>query len=87
IKKEDVTTSEKQKEDTAGKEKIVVEEVKKKGMKRRSSGIKFDEGRSKMNHDKKSKKDESNTESDDETPAQRIKQKTSEAYAKEMHKK
>ncbi|MCI37632.1 hypothetical protein A2U01_0058856, partial [Trifolium medium] len=55
IKKEGVTTSEKHKEDTSGKEKVVVEEGKKKDKKRKSSGIKIDEGRSKMKHDKRSK--------------------------------
>ncbi|MCH93378.1 hypothetical protein A2U01_0014327, partial [Trifolium medium] len=92
IKKEAVTTSEKQKEDPAEKEKVaqkeavVAEKVKNKDLKRKSSGVKIDEGRSKMKHDKKSKKDESSTESDEETVAQKLK-KTSEAYAKEMHKK
>ncbi|MCI71052.1 hypothetical protein A2U01_0092315, partial [Trifolium medium] len=47
--------------------------------KRKSSGIKIDEGRSKMRHDKGSKKDDSCTKSDEETMAQRLKQKTSEA--------
>ncbi|MCI86333.1 hypothetical protein A2U01_0107614, partial [Trifolium medium] len=58
MKKEDVTTSVKQKEDTAGeenviKEKVVKEEVvvaekgKKKDKKRKTFGIKIDEGRSK----------------------------------------
>ncbi|MCI15994.1 hypothetical protein A2U01_0037134, partial [Trifolium medium] len=71
FKKEDVTTSEKQKEDPPGKEKVVkkesvvAEEGKKKDKKRRSPGIKIDEGRSKMKHDKRSKKDESSTESDE----------------------
>ncbi|MCI62132.1 hypothetical protein A2U01_0083389, partial [Trifolium medium] len=82
IKKEDVTTSEKQKEDIPGKEKVVVEEGKKKDKKRRSSGIKINDGRSKMKHDKRSKKDDSCTKTDEETLAQRLKQKTSEAYAK-----
>ncbi|MCH98976.1 hypothetical protein A2U01_0019986, partial [Trifolium medium] len=59
----------------------------KKDKKRKSSGIKIDEGRSKLKHDKRSKIDESSTESDEETLAQRLKQKSSEAYAKEMHKK
>ncbi|MCI78178.1 hypothetical protein A2U01_0099448, partial [Trifolium medium] len=74
-----VTTSEKDKvveEDTAGKEKVVVEEGKKKEKKRRSSSIKIDEGRSKLKHDKRSKKDDSCTESDEETIAQKLKQKT-----------
>ncbi|MCI30674.1 hypothetical protein A2U01_0051885, partial [Trifolium medium] len=88
MKKEEVTTSEKQKDDTAGeekvvKEKVVVEEAKK-DKKRKTSGIKIDEGRSKMRHNKGNKKDDSSTESDEETLAQRLKQKTSEAYAKEM---
>ncbi|MCI09192.1 hypothetical protein A2U01_0030275, partial [Trifolium medium] len=93
VKKEAVTTSEKKKEDTAGKEKVVEEkavvgeEVKKKDLKRKSSGIKFDEGRSKMKHDKASKEEDSSTESDEVPLAQKLKQKTSEAYAKEMHKK
>ncbi|MCI77340.1 hypothetical protein A2U01_0098610, partial [Trifolium medium] len=68
-------------------EKVVVEEVKKKDKKRKSSGITIDEGRSKLKHDKGNKKDDSCTESDEETLAQRLKHKTSEAYAKEMHKK
>ncbi|MCI80958.1 hypothetical protein A2U01_0102230, partial [Trifolium medium] len=46
IKKEGVTTSEKLKEDTA---------VKEKDRKRQSSGVKIDEGRSKLKHDKRSK--------------------------------
>ncbi|MCI92052.1 hypothetical protein A2U01_0113348, partial [Trifolium medium] len=65
----------------------VAEKAKKKDLKRKSSGIKIDEGRSKRRHDKSSKKDDSSTESDDENVAKRLKQKTSEAYAKEMHKK
>ncbi|MCI52094.1 hypothetical protein A2U01_0073338, partial [Trifolium medium] len=80
-------TSEKHKEDDAGKEKVVTEEGKKKDKKRKASGVKIDEGRSKMKHDKRSKKDESCTESDEETLAQRLKQKTSEDYANEMKKK
>ncbi|MCI71167.1 hypothetical protein A2U01_0092430, partial [Trifolium medium] len=40
-----------------------------------------------MRHDEKIKKDRSSTESDEETMAQKLKQKTSEAYGKEMHKK
>ncbi|MCI88830.1 hypothetical protein A2U01_0110118, partial [Trifolium medium] len=40
-----------------------------------------------MRHDKGNKKDDSCTESDEETLAQRLKQKTLEAYANEMHKK
>ncbi|MCI91963.1 hypothetical protein A2U01_0113259, partial [Trifolium medium] len=69
-KRENVTTSEKQQEDTAGKEKVV-EEGKKKDKKRRASGVKIDEGRSKLKHNKRSKKDDSCTESDEETLAQR----------------
>ncbi|MCI90653.1 hypothetical protein A2U01_0111947, partial [Trifolium medium] len=65
----------------------VAEKAKKKDKKRKSSGIKIDEGRSKMRHDKRSKEDESSTESDAIPLAQRLKQKTSKAYAKEMHKK
>ncbi|MCI43787.1 hypothetical protein A2U01_0065025, partial [Trifolium medium] len=61
IKKENVSTSETLKEDTAGKEKVVVEEVKKKDKKIKSFGIKIDEGRSKKKHDKESKKDDSCT--------------------------
>ncbi|MCI57783.1 hypothetical protein A2U01_0079034, partial [Trifolium medium] len=38
-------------------------------------------------HDKRSKKNDSSTETDEETLAQRLKQKTSEAYANEMHQK
>ncbi|MCI76705.1 hypothetical protein A2U01_0097975, partial [Trifolium medium] len=40
-----------------------------------------------MRHDKKAKISDSGTESDEETLAQKLKQKTSEAYAKEMHRK
>ncbi|MCI80976.1 hypothetical protein A2U01_0102248, partial [Trifolium medium] len=61
--------------------------AKKKDLKRKSSGIKIDEGRSKRRHDKSSKKDDSSTESDEETLAHRLRQKTSEAHAKEMHMK
>ncbi|MCI64778.1 hypothetical protein A2U01_0086036, partial [Trifolium medium] len=85
--------SEKQKESTAEKEKVIVDEKeeaivaevgeKKKDKKRKSAGIKIDKGRSKRRHDKKSKKSDSSTESDEEILAQRLKQKTSEAYAKE----
>ncbi|MCI59481.1 hypothetical protein A2U01_0080736, partial [Trifolium medium] len=39
----------------------VAEEAKKKDLKRKSSGIKIDDGRSKRRHDKKSKKDDSST--------------------------
>ncbi|MCI47054.1 hypothetical protein A2U01_0068295, partial [Trifolium medium] len=60
---------------------------KKKDKKRKSAGIKIDEGRSKKRHDKKSKKNDPSTESDEETLAQRLKQKTKEAYAKELHQK
>ncbi|MCI85775.1 hypothetical protein A2U01_0107054, partial [Trifolium medium] len=67
---------------------VVAEKAKRKDLKRKSSGVKIDEGRSKMRHDKASNKDESSTESDDDVPlAQKLKQKTSKAYAKEMHKK
>ncbi|MCI39994.1 hypothetical protein A2U01_0061226, partial [Trifolium medium] len=69
------------------KEDVVAEKAKKKDMKRKSSGIKFDEGRSKMRHDKRNKEDESSTESDEVPLAQKLKQETSEAYSKEMHKK
>ncbi|MCI49949.1 hypothetical protein A2U01_0071193, partial [Trifolium medium] len=68
-------------------ETVVAEKAKKKDKKRKSSGVKIDEGKSKMRYDKGSKKDESSTESDDVPLAQRLKQKTSKAYAKEMHKK
>ncbi|MCI49993.1 hypothetical protein A2U01_0071237, partial [Trifolium medium] len=66
---------------------IVVEKPKKKDLKRKSSGIKIDEGRSKSKHDKARRKDESSTESDDVIPlAQKLKQKTPKAFAKEMDK-
>ncbi|MCI67252.1 hypothetical protein A2U01_0088510, partial [Trifolium medium] len=46
------------------------------------------EGRSKMKHDKESKQNESSgTDSDDIPLTQKLKQKTSKAYAQEMHKK
>ncbi|MCI33159.1 hypothetical protein A2U01_0054375, partial [Trifolium medium] len=89
IKKEAGTTSEKQKEDPAGKGKVVekkVAEEGKKDKKRKSSGIKIDEGRTKRRHDKASEQDDSSTESDDVPLAQKLKQKTSQGYAKEMHK-
>ncbi|MCI68567.1 hypothetical protein A2U01_0089828, partial [Trifolium medium] len=68
---------------------VVAEKAKKKDLKRKSSGVKIDEGRSKMRHDKASEQnDSSGTESDDDVPlAQKLKQKTPKAYAKEMHKK
>ncbi|MCI53884.1 hypothetical protein A2U01_0075131, partial [Trifolium medium] len=75
------------KEKVVEKEAVVAEEGKKKDKKRRAPGIKIDEGRSKLKHDNMSKIDESSTESDEETLGQMLKQKTSEAYAKEMHKK
>ncbi|MCI20396.1 hypothetical protein A2U01_0041558, partial [Trifolium medium] len=90
IKKEKMESSGKEKEkEIVAEEEIVAaaEEGKKKDNKRKSSGVKIVEGRTKMKHDKKSKKDDSSTESDEEILAQRLKQKTSEAYAKEMHKK
>ncbi|MCI92369.1 hypothetical protein A2U01_0113665, partial [Trifolium medium] len=65
-------------------EDVVAEKAKKKDKKRKSFGIKIDEGRSKMRHDKGSKNDDSGTESNDVPLAQKLKQKTSEAYAKEM---
>ncbi|MCI30838.1 hypothetical protein A2U01_0052049, partial [Trifolium medium] len=68
-------------------EAVVAEKAQKKNLKRKSSGIKIDEGRSKLIHDKRSKEDRSSTESDDVPLAQKLKQKTSKAYAKEMHKK
>ncbi|MCI72986.1 hypothetical protein A2U01_0094250, partial [Trifolium medium] len=40
-----------------------------------------------MRHDKASKKDNSSSESDEVPLAQRLKQKSFEDYAKEMHKK
>ncbi|MCI27057.1 hypothetical protein A2U01_0048255, partial [Trifolium medium] len=92
IKKETVTTSESVKEKFV-KEKVdqkaevvIVEKSLKKDKKRKSHGIKIDEGRSKLRHDKRSKEDES-TESDDVPLAQRLKHKTSEAYGKDMHNK
>ncbi|MCI26116.1 hypothetical protein A2U01_0047310, partial [Trifolium medium] len=58
------------------KEKEIVKEVeKKKGDKKRKAvGIKIDEERSKMRNDKKAKKNDSSTESDEETLAQKLKQ-------------
>ncbi|MCI91778.1 hypothetical protein A2U01_0113073, partial [Trifolium medium] len=53
-------------------EAVVVEKSMKKDKKRKSYGIKIDEGRSKLRHDKRSKEDES-TESDDVPLAQRLK--------------
>ncbi|MCI65766.1 hypothetical protein A2U01_0087024, partial [Trifolium medium] len=53
---------------------------------RKAPGIKIDEGRTKRKHDKKGGEDESSTESDDVPLSQKLKQKTSEGYAKEMHK-
>ncbi|MCI91017.1 hypothetical protein A2U01_0112311, partial [Trifolium medium] len=64
-------------------EAVVAEKAKKKVLKRKAPGIKIDEGRTKIRHDKGSKEDESSTESDDVPLAQRLKQKTSEAYAKD----
>ncbi|MCI79695.1 hypothetical protein A2U01_0100966, partial [Trifolium medium] len=69
------------------KEKVVAEKVevvvagkaKKKDRKRKHSGINIDEGRSKMKDDKQD--ESSGTESDDVPLAQKLKQKTSEAYA------
>ncbi|MCI64716.1 hypothetical protein A2U01_0085974, partial [Trifolium medium] len=64
------------------------EKAKKKDRKRKSSGVKIDEGRSKMRDDMASKQDESSgTESDDVPLAQRLKQQSSKAYAKEMNRK
>ncbi|MCI61526.1 hypothetical protein A2U01_0082783, partial [Trifolium medium] len=84
IVKEKISVEEK-KDDQ--KEVVVAKKTKKKDKKRKSSGIKIDEGRSKMWHDKASKKDDdSGIESDDIPLAQKLKQKTSKAYAKEMHK-
>ncbi|MCI47368.1 hypothetical protein A2U01_0068609, partial [Trifolium medium] len=72
IKKEAVTTSESVKEQVV-KEKVVAEKAKKKDRKRKFSGIKIDEGRSKMKDDKASKQNESSgTESDDVPLAQRL---------------
>ncbi|MCI72621.1 hypothetical protein A2U01_0093884, partial [Trifolium medium] len=56
IEKVDVVVS--KKSDAA-----VVEKPKKKDLKRKSSGIKIEEGRSKSKHDKARRKDESSTES------------------------
>ncbi|MCI80261.1 hypothetical protein A2U01_0101532, partial [Trifolium medium] len=44
---------------------VVAEKPKKKDSKRKSSGIKIVEGRSKLKHDKARKEDDSYTESDD----------------------
>ncbi|MCI63948.1 hypothetical protein A2U01_0085205, partial [Trifolium medium] len=65
MKKEKVITSEKEKEIVAEKEKVVAAEdgKKKKEKKRKSVGIKIDEGRTKTKHDKRSKKNDSSTES------------------------
>ncbi|MCI33454.1 hypothetical protein A2U01_0054671, partial [Trifolium medium] len=69
------------------KEMIVAEAGKKKDKKRKSVGIKIDEGKSKRRQEKRAKKNDLSTESDEETLAQRLKHKTLEAYAKEMHQK
>ncbi|MCI34191.1 hypothetical protein A2U01_0055409, partial [Trifolium medium] len=61
MKKEEVIFAEK-------KEVIVAKAGKKKDSKKRKSvGIKIDEGRSKRRHDKRTKKNDSSTESDEET--------------------
>ncbi|MCI47575.1 hypothetical protein A2U01_0068817, partial [Trifolium medium] len=61
---------------------------KKKGDKKRKAvGVRIDEERTKKRHDKKAKTSDSGTESDEVPLAQKLKQKTSEAYAKEMHQK
>ncbi|MCI90197.1 hypothetical protein A2U01_0111488, partial [Trifolium medium] len=59
----------------------------KKDKKRKSSGVKIDEGRSKRKHDKKDEKDDSSTESDDVPLTQKMKQKTSKEYAKDLNEK
>ncbi|MCI80244.1 hypothetical protein A2U01_0101515, partial [Trifolium medium] len=59
---------------------------KKEDKKRKASGIRIVEGRSKLKHDKRSKEDESGTESDDVPLSQKLKQRTSEDYTKEMTK-
>ncbi|MCI83798.1 hypothetical protein A2U01_0105074, partial [Trifolium medium] len=66
---------------------VIAEKPKKKDLKRKSSGIKIDEGISKLKHDKTRKEDDSSTDTDDVPLAQKLKQKTSKAYAKEMHEK
>ncbi|MCI44513.1 hypothetical protein A2U01_0065752, partial [Trifolium medium] len=63
-------------------------EEKKKGEKKRKVvGIRIDEGLTKKRHAKKAKTSDSDTESDERALAQRMKQKTSENLAKEMHQK
>ncbi|MCI95771.1 hypothetical protein A2U01_0117070, partial [Trifolium medium] len=44
---------------------VVAKKPKKKDLKRKSSGVKIDEGRSKSKHDKARKDNDSSTESDD----------------------
>ncbi|MCI46172.1 hypothetical protein A2U01_0067412, partial [Trifolium medium] len=68
--KEKVIVAEKEEVIVAEKEEVVATEVgKKKEKKRKSYGIKIVEGRTKTKHDKRSKKDDSSTESDEETLA------------------
>ncbi|MCI42910.1 hypothetical protein A2U01_0064147, partial [Trifolium medium] len=66
---------------------VIAKKPKKKDLKRKPSGIRIDEGRSKLKHDKARKEDDSSTESDDVVPmSQKLKQKTSKDFAKEMNK-
>ncbi|MCI33246.1 hypothetical protein A2U01_0054463, partial [Trifolium medium] len=77
-----------QKKEVKKEEEIVAEAGKKKNKKKRKAvGIRIDEERTKKRHDKKAKTSDSGTESDEVTIAQKLKQETSEAYAKEMHQK
>ncbi|MCI35131.1 hypothetical protein A2U01_0056352, partial [Trifolium medium] len=77
-----------QKEEVKKEEEVVKVAGKKKGEKKRKVvGIKIDEGRTKQRHDNKAKTSDSCTESDEKTLAQRMKQKTLEDLAKEMHHK
>ncbi|MCI61200.1 hypothetical protein A2U01_0082457, partial [Trifolium medium] len=78
-RKRNVKTSEEetQKKEVKKEEVIVAEAGKKKSDKKRKAvGIKIDEGRTKKRHDKKAKTNDSSTESDEETLAQKLKQKT-----------
>ncbi|MCI35750.1 hypothetical protein A2U01_0056971, partial [Trifolium medium] len=92
-RKRNVKTSEEEtqkrevKKEEVKKEEVIVAEAgkKKNDKKRKAVGIRIDEERSKKIHDKKAKTSDSGTESDEVTLAQKLKQKTLEAYAKEMH--
>ncbi|MCI46751.1 hypothetical protein A2U01_0067992, partial [Trifolium medium] len=72
----------------AKKEKVVKEAGKKKeDKKRKASGIRIDEGKSKKRHDKKARLSDSGTESDERTLAQRMKHMSAEDTFKEMHRR